>query len=180
MGRCLCQEPLSGAVGSAEQWLRGWSSPRRRLHELASLWMVMPHHGFWPLGPLTLLLHGSDTRPFWVNQLALSYFWALLWLPWEFYNSFLCLSGHVTHSGLPLVHSTPFSAWVSSHAGPKMRHSFIYLECDYQCCQRSKKNGSIDIDMFPCFLKQFTRNNLIIHLPIKEYLLSAYYFPSTF
>lgn len=33
--------------------------------------------------------------------------------------------------------------------------------------------------MFPRFLKQFTRNNLIIHLPIMEYLLSAYYFPST-
>lgn len=91
-----------------------------------------------------------------------------------------CASQAMSHIvGFPLVHSTPFSAWVSSHAGPKMRCSFIYLECDYRCCQRSKKNGSIDIEMFPCFLKQFTRNSLIIHLPIKEYLWSAYYFPST-
>ena len=50
-------------------------------YELVTVQMLTSHHGLCSLGPHTLLL-GSDTRPFWVDQLALSHCWAPLGVPW--------------------------------------------------------------------------------------------------
>lgn len=73
MGKCLHQDPVSGSLALLSSGLVAliWSP---HVHELTSLQSVILHHCFWPLSPLTLLLPGSVTKPFWVDQLTLIHF----------------------------------------------------------------------------------------------------------
>ena len=75
----------------------------------------MSHHGLCSNGPHTLLL-GSDTTPFWVDQLALSHCWAPLWVPWGILSCFLGPS----HTTWAYPNST---SWPSSlsHCRPPMQ-----------------------------------------------------------